>query len=320
MTDEELEYVVGLVCFRLGFRTSGRGPRGREGVAGLPGPPGERGARGPAGASGEPGKEGRPGVMGSPGDKGDKGDKGDTGVSGVASVFDYSVNAAAVDGPFSDGSFVLRTAARLNPAGSFHGGGTGNKAILGVRGLHGLPLSSLTSIGYSWTSHEGPGGPNYNPPTPASTLVPYVNIVVDFGPVTGPSRYRILVMNSTGLNPAITASIGTHTNPGGNNVLIYSWLNTQNVLVVNSEIAPVPGVLPALIAPGPASWLNQSYAFAGIVAANPQARLVDAFPRDGGLPAGAVVSAVLLISGDSGTTTRSGKRILTLSINGSQIF
>lgn len=335
MTESELERLVSIICYRLGLLTGWRGPRGREGRPGPQGLPGERGVRGlsgtdgesgsmgpagPPGVKGDKGDAGPPGLTGPPGTKGDRGEKGSAGANGVGSVFDFSVNEAAVDGPFSDGSIVLRTSAKSNAAGSFHGSGIGNKAIFGVRGLHGFPLGSLTDLQYSWTSHEGPGGPHYNPPTAASTLVPYINIVVDFGLPNGPSDYRILVVTSTGLNPLITASIGSYTNAGGNNVLVHAWTRAQSVLVVNSHITPVPGVLPNLTIPGPSSWLNQSYSFADLVAAHPQARLVEAFPRDGGLPAGAVVASVLLLSGDSGTTTRSGKRILTFSINGNSVL
>jgi len=72
---------------------------------------------------------------------------------------DFSVNAAAVDTGFSDGSAVMRTGARTNPTGAFTGGGIGNKSILGVFGHHQQPLSALTSISYTFRNIVGPGGP-----------------------------------------------------------------------------------------------------------------------------------------------------------------
>ncbi len=76
--------------------------------------------------------------------------------------------------------------------------------------------------------------------------------------------------------------------------------------------------MPAHVAVGPA-WTERAYLWADLAAANPAAVLVDAFPADGGLPAGAVMPSILLCSGDSGTTQRSGKRIQSLTVNGNAI-
>ena len=70
---------------------------------------------------------------------------------------DSSVNAAAVDtasrmGPRSCGPEHTQTHGRI------HGGGIGNKSILGVFGHHQQPLSALTSISYTFRNIVGPGG------------------------------------------------------------------------------------------------------------------------------------------------------------------
>lgn len=76
---------------------------------------------------------------------------------------------------------------------------------------------------------------------------------------------------------------------------------------------------PAHVAVGPA-WPERTYRWADLVAAKPDAVLVDAFPADGGLPAGAVMPAIVLVSGDRSNTQRSSKRISSLSVNGAAIL
>lgn len=232
-------------------------------------------------------------------------------------LLDLSVNAARLDRGYPAGAIVLRAGARTNAAGAFNGGGVGNKAIAGVFGFDGLPLGSLLSLSYTWTSVQGPVGPTWLPPGAASPLVPYVNLVVDFNPA-GPSDLRILVVTDSGLGAPISPSIGTYTNDGLNNIT-HAWSSAQNVLIVNAPPNPVPGGVPPAITVGP-SWTQNAYSFAALVAANPTAVLRDAFTGDGGLPAGAITPAVLLVSGDSANVTRSGKRFLAFSVNGSSVL
>lgn len=232
---------------------------------------------------------------------------------------DFSVNSAAVDMGYPDKSLVLRTGATVNGPGSYKGTGTGNKSILGLFGFNAMPLSSLTSISFTWSNVVGPAGPNYNPPAAATTNTPYINLIVDFKPVGGGSDLRVLVLISDQLAPAIGAAIGDYTNPGGLNVLTYQWDSLKDVLIVNAPPNPVPGGVVPHVSVGP-GWLENSYSWSALVAANPAAVLVDAYPDDGGLPAGAVMPAILLVSGDSGNVTRSGKRISALLVNGLSVL
>ena len=296
--------------------TSKPSEKGRSGERGSPGPkgdPGQRGDRGDQGSPGLQGEKGDRGDPGSPGGTGPKGDPGDPGPKGDPGqgANDYSVNSASVD-RVADGSLVLRTGGIINAPEAFTGGGTGNKAILGIAGFHGLPLGWLASIDFSWTNVVGPGGPFYAPPSSGNTTVPWVNLLVDFNP-GGPSQIRILVLMDSGLSPAISGSIGGYTNLG--NTITHSWTNLQSVMIVSSPPTPAPGGILPTLSVGP-SWPNNSYNFASLVAANPQAILVDCYPADGGMPAGAVLPAILLCSGDSATVTKSGKRIRTLAVNG----
>lgn len=234
---------------------------------------------------------------------------------GNGSGTDFSVNDAGVD--FFQGYFVLHNGARVNAAGAYTGGGVGNKSLRGVMGLNGLPLSSLTSISFTWQNIVGTGGAYYNPPGPVSSSVPYINVLVDFG--GGNVRFLSIMDSSLGAN--VTPAVGTYSNPGGLNTLTYSWANTKDVLVVNSPPLPVPGgVLPdAVDAPG-TIWQQNAYKFSDLVAANPGAVLIDTFPNDGGMPAGAIVPAMMLASGDSNTVIRSGKKFLQFLVNGLSVM
>lgn len=235
----------------------------------------------------------------------------------LSSVISLPVNTAAVDGVYSDGTVVLRTGSNVNPAGAFTGGGTGNKAVLGVLGYSGLPIGLLASLEFVWSNVVGPVGPYYIPPGAASPVIPYCNLVVDFNP-TGPSDVRVLSLMDSGLGGAISAAIGTYINDGLNNIK-HSWSGAMDVLIVNAPPNPVPGGVPPSVSVGP-SWTQNSYSWAALVAANPTATLIDIFTGDGGLPAGAVTPAILLASGDSGNVTKSGKRFSSLEVNGVPVW
>jgi hypothetical protein len=225
----------------------------------------------------------------------------------------FPVGNAGADGLYPDGSFVLRVGAGAHPAGGFTGGGTGNKVALGVKDFDGLPLGALASLSYAWTSLVGPVGPTWLPPGAASPVVPFVNLVVDFA-----GDVRVLVVTDSGLGPAISGAIGTYTN-NGLNLITHAWTAAQAVLIVNAPPNAVPGGVPPLVSVGPA-WPQNAYSFAALVAANPGAVLRDAFTGDGGMPAGALTPAVLLVSGDSGNVTRSGKRFFSFNVNGGSVI
>lgn len=232
-----------------------------------------------------------------------------------ANLVALPVNTAAVDAGYQDGSLVLRTGSNANPAGAFTGGGIGNKSILGVSGFDGLPIGQLTSISYTWTNVTGPGGPFFNPPGGPSVQTPYVNLIVDFGG----GDLRVCPLLDDSLAAAVTAAIGTYSNPGGLNVLTFAWSSAQDVLIVNAPPNPVPGGVAPNVNVG-ATWFERTYRWADLVAANPAAVLRDVFTGDGGLPAGAVTPGVLLVSGDSANVTKSGKRIRAFEVNGQSVL
>jgi len=230
---------------------------------------------------------------------------------------DFSVNAAAVDGGYLDGSVILRTGAQANAPGAFNGGGTGNKAIFGLSSLNGRFLSEFTALKYVWENVDGPGGPFFLPPGGPSVQTPYANLVVDFDP-NGAGDLRLLVVCDDSLNAAITNAIGTYAN-NGSNVLTYAWDDSMDVLIVGAPPAAVPGGVAPNVSVG-GGWPENSYSFAELVAANPDSVIVSAFTGDGGLPAGAVTAGLLLVSGDSGNITRSSKRLTEVKVNGNDVL
>ncbi len=235
---------------------------------------------------------------------------------------DLSVNDAAVDF-FPEGYAVLRTGSVNNGAGAFTGGGVGNKAILGITGFDGLSINKLKSIVVVWENVVGPAGPFYNPSSP-SVCAPYVNLIVDFTPTMG-GNIRVLPLFSAAADGPIAQATGRYSNPGGANQLIYEWDSTLDVQIVNSPPLPVPGgVLPDVDLGGP-SWTSKAYKWSALVAANgdatlKHAKLEDSFPDDGGLPAGAVVPAIIINSSDSATAVKQGKRLLSVAINGVSVL
>ena len=227
---------------------------------------------------------------------------------------DFSVNSAGVNGGYQDGSIVLRTGSRTNAAGGYTGGGTGNKSISGVFGRSGLPIGSLTAISYRFTNATGPGGPFFIPPGGPTTLTPYCNFIVDFGP---PAGLKVCIVLDDSLAAAITAAIGTYVN-NGFNVLTYTWTAAMSILIVG-QVPPAPGGVAPSVTVGP-GFLENAYSWPAIVAANPGAVLRDAFTGDGGLPSGAVTPAIMLVSGDSLNVVKSGKRIEAFSVNGVSVL
>ena len=156
------------------------------------------------------------------------------------SLADFSVNAAAVDAGYADGSIVLRTGAGRTPPGPSTAAARATNRSSACSGFAGLPMADLVSVAYTWQNVAGSGGPFFNPPGGPSVLTPYVNVLVDFDPL-GAHDVRVLVLLDDSLNGAITAAIGSYSNPGGLNVLTYSWTSAQDCLVVGST----PGTIPA---------------------------------------------------------------------------
>ena len=228
---------------------------------------------------------------------------------------DVSVNGANVDNAQS-GFPVLTTRTNVNAVGSFNGGGSGNKAILGVQGLHHMPLAEFLSLSFQWTELEA------ELPNPLAMRL-YSNVLIEPDPVGFPGTFKVLVLTDT-LAPIVTldvASLGSG-----------SWLETWPTLAgparvqcVNPAGAPGPPVS-VWTAPGPGvpyavalsnTWQGQSFNLSDVLAAYPNARLVDCASGDGGLPKSpAKTPALLFIVGDSGNHNLVSRLLQAAHVNG----
>ena len=263
---------------------------------------------------------------------------GGGGGGGDGEFIRFAVNSAGVDGRYTDRSMVLRVGASVNPAGAFNGGGLGNKALLGLLGFGGMPIGALVSVAYTWKNLLGPIGVPSEPP---SVVVPYCNLIVDFAPFPGPGDLRVLSILDRQLAAAISASIGSYADVGA--LHTHSWLSAESAPGVNGSVCIIgvtnpavppavpPGGCPVNVTVGIGQFEN-TYKWSDLVALNPTAVLVDAFPAnpvgfappgptgDGGMPVGALVPAIEIVSGDSGNLVKSGKQLVALAVNGTPII
>ena len=239
---------------------------------------------------------------------------GGGGGGGGGPSVDFSVNEAR--GYLVPGNgLVLRTSSRTNATGAFNGGGTGNKAMAGSFAYDGLPIGALASVSFSWRNLLGPSGPFAIPAQSVTTVTPSVNLIVDFGG----GNLSVVVFGTDQLNPAIVAACGTFTNDGLGTISM-TWSGaTQDALIVNAPPNPVPGGVLPNVSVGPL-WLENSYPWSALVAANPAAVIRNAFVNDGGLPSGALMPGIFLASGDSGTLIKSGKHVTQFNVNGAPVF
>ncbi len=233
---------------------------------------------------------------------------------------DHSVNGASVESHTTPNP-ILKTHADVNPAGSYNGGGAGNKAILGHFFSAPLLLSALASV--EWTvellaPESVPIGPNVRP---------YGNLVVEMDPIGAPGVYSILLIGDVA-NPL---PLGTYSVPKPNQFrCVWSAAADQTIVVLLSKMitsspAP-PGTILVAPASGPApplvsgSWPSWSFTIASIVAVYPLARIVNAASGDGGLPKSPTITGgLMLICGSSGNFVQNAVRVLDWKLNASPI-
>jgi len=187
----------------------------------------------------------------------------------LAALVDHSVNqaSAVADGP--PDPLVLVTGEGTNEAGAFNGGGTGNKAIAGVPGLDGRALSAFEGISFEARSDQG-------------TQHAYLNVQVDL--TCGGEATRILVVDAQTFGDPEDLGEG--------------W--RSYAAAADEAQWKVVGGLDDLL---PGHLESTGAALGPVLEAYPQACLRDADTGDGGMPAGEVTSAVMLVLGDSGTTS-----------------
>jgi hypothetical protein len=271
---------------------------------------------------------------------------GGTSVVRYPNRYDLSVNNARVENAAASVASMI-TGTATAAAGSYIGGGTGNKALLGCKGHDGLLLSALQSLEWSW---ELVGFQDPNP----RFYAPYLNMQVQL--TTG--EYKILVVdpNVTGLNLGTLTSLGANkfrfrhdtsvnfvsvgdafsarpANPALGLVdmpLVCDPVNPPSAPgttpnPVAYAAGPPPPVVPAPIIPG--TWPGYSFRYTDILAVPgwSGAKLVDVFIGDNGLPGpaptigspgGLITPAVLLSLGNSGFHDQRNLRVSSILLNG----
>lgn len=234
-------------------------------------------------------------------------------LSGLASRRDHSVNGARVDEVRNPAGFVLRTQTNNNVAGGFTGGGIGNKAIAGH--FLGAPLLLSALVGVEWVQEL------LVPEAVGAVIRPFANLIVELDPVGAPGVYSILVFGdvSSALN------LGTYTVLSPTKTQV-QWTAAANFVqvVVDKGMAilpnpPGPVIVPVSQGPAqsvPGAWPGHAYSIANILAVYPNARIVDANPADGGMPANTIVSGLTLILGDSANKVQNAVQITGWKLNG----
>lgn len=227
----------------------------------------------------------------------------------------HSVNGGAAD-DFTKTPAILRTNTNVNNAGAFNGGGLGNKAILGHWLSSPLLLSALLNITLDYellAPENGTGG----------LRVPYMNLIVEFDPAGAPGVYSVLVLGDPGSPPVL--NLGVFTSLGSDKYrTVWTPANYLSVVLFKGTLinSLAPGIPPATIPPdastGP-SWPANSFAVATLLAQYPNARIVNAFTGDGGLPKNTQTAGLLAVLGDSGTVIQNAVRINAWYLNGAAV-
>ena len=219
-----------------------------------------------------------------------------------ASFTNLSVNAAGATR--SEEGWEMWThgiSGNPNAAGNkgFHSGGAGNKAMLGTDHIDDMALGDLTSFSVRYGLRTAGNDHQLNRP--------YVNVLID---VNGDgSLYKIGVFDAHS-NPALNLLTEVSEGDAQDHEYLRSWIGAGKIKVVN-ELA---GVVP-VVSLG-AGWLNKIFTIPDILAVYPEARLVRAFPADGGLPADLVLPALWLVVGDSTYTRYSRIVVREVRVNG----
>jgi hypothetical protein len=235
-------------------------------------------------------------------------------------LFDYSVNHARVEKVTPVRCIV---GSQANIAGSYNGGGIGNKCMAGVRTLNGgapLLISALGIIRYRWRPKWGPMG---RVPfggvfgSPVTVLQPYCNILVRFSPID----VRVLAVLTPEGQATPALNVGSYTD-NGDGTATFEWDPAVHfVHVVGAPPAPGPaGVLPAVTIPPGLVWQENSWDWQALIAADPFASVVDGTHPDGGVGVGTNVPQVFVSMGDSGNLALAELELLEFSVGGDIII
>jgi hypothetical protein len=183
---------------------------------------------------------------------------------------DCSVNSARVQPHSSGAGITITTTARVNEAGAFQGGGSGNKAIYGAWSLDLLPLAELQHLLIVWQNQAGPAGPHVEPAQAVTVATPYLNLLVDLNAADAPAGadIRVLVCCCDQLSPAISEAIGVKSNDGSNRLTDLWRADTHGVLIVGYDGSNAPGGIIPVLSNG-SSWMENVFSPGGFAGCLP---------------------------------------------------
>lgn len=179
------------------------------------------------------------------------------------------------------------------PPGSYNGGGTGSKAILGINNFNGSPLADLNSLQYT----ERP----YSDQAIASIL--YINIIIDLE--CDGNQIKILTADPELNSPPIAVDA--------------DGFSTYRIEEDDKQFRAVGGLddpngneIASPTNPG----VGQFASFNDITAAYPNACIVKTATGDGGMPKSPIeTSGILLVVGSSSTNYNTGAEIKEIKFN-----
>jgi hypothetical protein len=247
----------------------------------------------PAGAQGPQGEEGVAGEPGSDGVQGPAGDQGAAGGSGVPDgvwldgvnrIRFYTTNDGVVI--HADDTSALAPA---TPTGAFNGGGTGNKALVGLNGYDGRLVSEISEI--SVTAKQDRNSSFF-----------YMNMQVDCDGdgAWDPALDGIVVVDSDSLADFLLPADGSFTtidiNPGDS---IFKMVGGPKASCGN---------LPPHIGPGSGSPVPLTDLPA-------TALLFNGDIGDGGMPRDLEMAAILFVMNDSATKVARTMTIESITVN-----
>lgn len=221
---------------------------------------------------------------------------------------DFSVNQASVK-TVGNGPPLLQTRVFTNDPGAFNGSGTGNKAILGID-LTG-PLSNYESVEIEYINLQGDVEPIFG--GSASNESPYINLQVDING-DGSSILLFSIINYDDSVPEQYSNGAYRIVDEVRATYNVSWNSDMTVNVVGvTNGADLGGITPVYSA-GP-NWQAKYWSFQDILAANPDAKIVNYRNLDNGFPVSAVIAGMSINSGDSAQQVFSSKLMTVLKIN-----
>ena len=224
------------------------------------------------------------------------------GVVPNASFSNLSVNAAGA--VRSEGGWEMWTygvTGNPNVLGNkgFQGGGAGNLAMLGTNYVDNLALGDLVSLSVRYGLRTAGNDSPLNRP--------YVNVLID---VNGDgSFYKIGVLDSSSV-PQINLLTDVAQGGAADHEYIRSWVGAGKIKIIDELAGVAPDVNLG------AGWQNKVFTISEILSVYPDARLVRAFPVDGGLPADLTLPALWLLLGDSTYTRYSRVIVREVRVNG----